>query len=112
MVCHPIDGCDHIIIADGSSNLAAEHQYQRYHCRCWRDQHKVILHRLHDILVAIEADNLGHGSDHEDLALLAKGHGAWEGDHLVRHEFSMHTPTWHATVDEIHPVVYQGVCPQ
>ena len=52
----------------------------------------MILHRLHDLHVAIEVDDLGHGSDHEDLAQLGKGHGAQEGGHLVRHEFNMHTP--------------------
>jgi len=52
----------------------------------------VILHRLHDLPVAIGADDPGHGSDREDLAQLGEGHGAREGDHLVRHEFSTHTP--------------------
>ena len=62
MVCDPIDGCDQIIIADGSPNLVAGHG--------------VILHCLHDLPVAIGADDLGHGSDHEDLAWLEKFHGA------------------------------------
>ena len=61
-------------------------------CRCWHDQRRVILHRLHDLPVAVGADDLGHGSDREDLSRLRKGHGAQKGDHLVRHEFSTHTP--------------------
>ena len=52
----------------------------------------MVLHRLHDLPVVVGADDPGHGSDHEDLAWLGKGHGAWKGDHLVCHEFSMHTP--------------------
>ena len=52
----------------------------------------MILHCLHDLPVAVGADDLGHGSDREDLAWLEGGHGSWEGDHLVRHGFSMHTP--------------------
>ena len=50
------------------------------------------LHRLHDLPVAVGANDLGHGSDREDLAWLGKGHGAQKGDHLVRHEFSTYTP--------------------
>ena len=50
------------------------------------------LHRLHDLPVAVGANDLGHGSDRKDLAQLGKGHRAQKGDHLVRHEFSTHTP--------------------
>ena len=52
----------------------------------------MILHRLDNLPVAVGADDPGHGSDREDLARLGKGHGAHESDHLVRHEFSTHTP--------------------
>jgi hypothetical protein len=52
----------------------------------------VILHRLHDLLIIIGVNDLGHGSDHEDLARLEKSHGAQKADHLARHRFSMHTP--------------------
>ena len=52
----------------------------------------MILHRLHVLPIAVEADDPGHGSDREDLAWCGKGHGARKGDHLVRHEFSTHTP--------------------
>ena len=52
----------------------------------------MILHRLHDLPVAVGADGPDHGSDREDLARLWKGHGARKGDHLVRHGFSTHTP--------------------
>ena len=52
----------------------------------------MILHHFHDLPVAIGADDPGQGSNFEDLAWLEGGHGAWEGDHLVCHGFSMHTP--------------------
>ena len=52
----------------------------------------VILHRLHDFLDTVGADDVGHGSDHEGLAWLGKGHGAQKSDHLVGHGISMHTP--------------------
>ena len=92
MVCDPIDGCDQIIIVDGSPNPTARSEDRRCHCRCWRDRRRVILHHLHDLPVAIEGDDPGHGSDCEDLAQLGKDHGARKGDHLVHHEFSTHTP--------------------
>ena len=40
----------------------------------------MILHRLHDLPVAIRADDPCHGSDREDLARLGEGHEAWEED--------------------------------
>ena len=52
----------------------------------------MILHCFHDLPIVVGADDPGHGFDHEDLAHLENGHGAWESDHLVRHEFSTHTP--------------------
>ena len=52
----------------------------------------MILHHLHDLPVAVGDNDLGHGFDREDLAQLEGGHGAWEGDHLVHHGFSTHTP--------------------
>ena len=52
----------------------------------------VILHHLHDFLDAIDADDLGHRSDHEGLTWLGKDHGAREADHLARDGISTHTP--------------------
>ena len=52
----------------------------------------MILHRLHDFLDAIGADDPGHRSDHEGLTWLEKDHGAREVDHLARHGISTHTP--------------------
>ena len=52
----------------------------------------MVLHRLHDLPIAVKADDPGHGSDREDLARLEKGHGARKADHLARHGFSTHTP--------------------
>ena len=45
----------------------------------------MILHRLHDFLDAVGADDLGHRFDHEGLTWLGKDHGAQEADHLARH---------------------------
>ena len=52
----------------------------------------VILHRLHDFLDTVGADDVGHGSDHEGLAWLKKDHGAREAYHLARHGISTHSP--------------------
>ena len=52
----------------------------------------MILHRLHDFLDAVGADDLGHRFDHEGLTWLGKDHGAQEADHLACHEISTHTP--------------------
>jgi len=38
------------------------------------------------------ANDLGHGSDHEDIDRLEKGQAAQKSDHLVCHEFSTHIP--------------------
>ena len=53
----------------------------------------MILHRLHDFLDAIGADDLGHRFDCEGLTWLGKDHGAQEADHLARHGISTHTHT-------------------
>ena len=52
----------------------------------------MILHRFHDLPIAIGADDPSHGSDREDLVRLGKGHGARKSDHLVGHGISTHTP--------------------
>ena len=52
----------------------------------------MVLHRLHDLSVAVGVDDPGHGSDREDLARLRKDHVAWESEHLADHGISMHTP--------------------
>ena len=52
----------------------------------------MVLHRLHDLPVAVGADALGHGSYREDLAWLRKGHGAQKMGHLARHGLTTHTP--------------------
>ena len=52
----------------------------------------MILHCLHDFPTTARSDDPSHGSDHEDLARLGKGHGARESDHLVVHGISTHTP--------------------
>ena len=92
MVCDPIDGCDQIVIADGSPNLAVRCRDQRCHCRCWHDRCRVILHHLHNFLDAVGVDDPGDRSDCEILTWLEKDHGAWEVDHLARHGISTHTP--------------------
>ena len=52
----------------------------------------MILHRFHDLPVAVGANDPSNGTDREDLARLEKGHGARESNHLVGHGISTHTP--------------------
>ena len=72
----------------------------------------VILHRFHDLPVAVGVDDPSHGSDREDLARLEGGMELGKVTIWFAMDSARAPPTWRATVDEIWSAVYRGVCPR